>query len=103
MIKKVLISIIVFYFLVLIQSSFLVHFTVFGAVPNIVLILIIIWNLLEKRKNYFGVVNGLIAGFYLDIFSSHFIGFYVLILAGLAILIKLIFKRYVRIPFVDKI
>ena len=103
MVKKVLISIIVFYFLVLIQTSFLVHFTLFGAVPNLVLILIIIWNFLEKRKNYFGVINGLIGGFFLDIFSNHFIGFYVLILVGLAILIKLIFKRYVRIPFIDKI
>ena len=103
MFKKILISIIVFYFLVLIQISFLVHFTIFDAVPNLVLILIIIWNFLEKRKNYFGVINGLIGGFFLDIFSNHFIGFYVLILAGLAIFIKLIFKRYVRIPFVDKI
>ncbi len=97
MVKKILISIIVFYFLVLIQTSFLVHFTVFDAVPNLVLISVIIWNFLEKRKNYFGVINGLIGGFFLDIFSGRFIGFYILILAGLAIFIKLIFKRYVRI------
>ena len=103
MLKKILISIIVFYFLVLIQTSFLVHFTIFDAVPNIVLILIIIWNFLEKRRNYLGITNALIGGFFLDVFSSHFIGFYVLILVGLAIFIKLIFKRYVRIPFVDKI
>lgn len=103
MFRKILISIIVFYFLVLVQSSFLVHFTVFDAVPNVVLILIIIWNFLEKRKNYFGVINALIGGFFLDIFSNRFIGFYVLILMGLAIFIKLVFKRYVRIPFIDKI
>lgn len=100
---KVLISIIVFYFLVLIQTSFLVHFTIFGTVPNIVLILVILWNLLEKRRSYFGLINAIIAGFFLDVFSNHFIGFYVLILVGLAISIKLIFKRYVRIPFIDKI
>ena len=103
MIKKILISIIVFYFLVLIQTSFLVHFTVFDAVPNIVLILVVVWNILEKRKNYLGIINALIGGFFLDIFSNRFIGFYVLILVGLAIFIKLIFKRYVRIPFIDKI
>jgi len=83
--------------LVLIQTSFLVHFTIFNAVPNLVLISVIIWNFLEKRRNYFGVINGLIGGFFLDIFSGRLIGFYVLILAGLAIFIKLIFKRYVRI------
>ncbi len=103
MLKKILISIIVFYFLVLIQTSFLVHFTIFDAVPNIVLILVVAWNLLEKRKNYLGIINALIGGFFLDIFSNRFIGFYVLILVGLAIFIKLIFKRYVRIPFIDKI
>jgi len=102
-IKKILLSIILFYFLVLIQTSFLVHFTIFDAVPNIVLILVLGWNLLEKRKNYLGVTNALIGGFFLDVFSSHFIGFYILILIGLAIFIKLIFKRYVRIPFIDKI
>jgi len=103
MFKKILISIVVFYFLVLIQTSFLVHFTIFNAVPNIILILVVVWNLLEKRKNYFGVINALIGGFFLDIFSNYFIGFYVLILVGSAIFIKLIFKRYVRIPFIDKI
>lgn len=103
MFKKILISIIVFYFLVLIQTSFLVHFTIFDAVPNIVLILVIVWNILEKRKNHLGVINALMGGFFLDIFSNRFIGFYILILVGLAILIKLIFKRYVRIPFIDKI
>lgn len=103
MYKKILISIIVFYLLVLVQTSFLVHFTIFDAVPNIVLILVVAWNLLEKRKNYLGIINALIGGFFLDIFSNHFIGFYVLILVGLAIFIKLIFKRYVQIPFIDKI
>ena len=103
MFKKILISIIVFYFLVLVQTSFLVHFTIFDVVPNIVLILVVVWNILEKRKNHLGVINALMGGFFLDIFSNRFIGFYVLILVGLAIFIKLIFKRYVRIPFIDKI
>jgi len=102
MFKKILISIIVFYFLVLIQTSFLVHFTIFDVIPNIILILIILWNLFEKRKDYFGVVNGFIGGFFLDIFSNHFVGFYILIFVGLAIFIKLIFKKYVRIPFSER-
>ena len=103
MLKKILLSTLLFYFLVLIQTSFLVHFTIFNAVPNIILILVVIWNLLEKRENYLGIINALIGGFFLDVFSSHFIGFYILILMGLAIFIKLIFKKHVRIPFIDKI
>ncbi len=99
---KILISIIVFYFLVLIQTSFLVHFNILGIVPNLVLISVVLWNLFEKSKNYFGLYAAFIGGFFLDIFSSRFIGFYVLILFALAIFIKLIFKRYVRIPFIEK-
>ena len=102
MFKKILISIIVFYFLVLIQTSFLVHFNILGIVPNLVLISVVLWNLFEKSKNYSGLYAALIGGFFLDIFSSRFIGFYVLILFTLAIFIKLIFKRYVRIPFIEK-
>ncbi len=102
MFKKILISIIVFYFLVLIQTSFLVHFNILGIVPNLVLISVVLWNLFEKSKNYFGLYIALIGGFFLDIFSNRLIGFYILILFALAIFLKLVFKRYVRIPFTEK-
>lgn len=102
MFKKILISIIVFYFLVLIQTSFLVHFNILGIVPNLVLISVVLWNLFEKSKNYFGLYAALIGGLFLDIFSNRFIGFYILISFALAIFLKLVFKRYVRIPFIEK-
>jgi rod shape-determining protein MreD len=102
MFKKILISIIVFYFLVLIQTSFWVHFNILGIVPNLVLISVILWNLFEKSKNYFGLYAALIGGLFLDIFSNRFIGFYILISLALAVFLKLVFKRYVRIPFIEK-
>jgi len=102
MFKKILILIIVFYFLVLIQTSFLVHFNILGIVPNLVLISVVFWNLFEKSKNYFGLYAALIGGLFLDIFSNRFIGFYILILFTLAIFLKIVFKRYVRIPFTEK-
>jgi len=102
MFKKILISIIVFYFLVLIQTSFLVHFNILGIVPNLVLISVVLWNLFEKSKNYFGLYVALIGGFFLDIFSNYFIGFYILILFTLVIFLKLVFKKYVRVPFTEK-
>jgi len=102
MIKKILISIVIFYILVLLQASFLVHFSVWGIVPNLILIAIIFWNFFEKKKSYLGLYNALIGGFFLDIFSNKFIGFYILISLTLAIIIKLIFRKHVQIPFSKK-
>ncbi len=87
--KKILISVILLYFLALLQTSFLVHFSISGIVPNLILILIILWNLFEKKGGSLGMYNALIGGFFLDVFSNRPIGFYILILVILAIFIKL--------------
>lgn len=95
--KKILILIIFFYILILFQTSFLIHFPILGLIPNLVLISVILLNLFEKPQNYSGYFSAFIGGFFLDIFSENFIGFYVLISLGLAVFIKLILKRYVRL------
>lgn len=102
MIKKLLILIVILYLLTLLQTGFLAHFLVWGRVLNLVLILIILWNFFENPKNYLGLYTAAIGGFFLDIFSSHFIGYNILILLGISILIKLIFRRYVKIPFLEE-
>jgi len=99
MFKKIIFSLIILYFLALIQTSFLVHFRIMGIVPNLVLFLIVIWNFLEKREDYFGLINAFLGGLFLDIFSGRFIGFNILILLFLAIFLKLVFKKYVQISF----
>ena len=101
MIKKVFIFIILFYFLALIQTSFMIHFKTWNIVPNLILFSVIVWNIFEKADNRFGVYQAVIGGFFLDIFSNRFIGFNILILVILVILIKLFFRRYVRIPFFE--
>lgn len=102
MVKKILIPIVIFYFLVLIQTSFLVHFRILGIIPNLSLILIIFWNLIEKTKSYFGLYNAFLAGFFLDVFSQRPFGFYILILLTLAIFLKFAIRKYVQIPFIEK-
>ena len=102
MIKKLLLFIILFYFLALIQTSFLVHFSVWGLIPNLIFFSVIIWNIFERSKNNFGIYQAVAAGFFLDIFSSKIIGFNIIILIYLAIVIKLFLKSYVRIPFLEK-
>ena len=98
--KRFLLSLFVFYFLTLLETSFLLHFSFFGFIPDFILILVILWNLFENSNKFFswGVFNALIGGFFLDVFSSRFFGFHIILFLVLAILIKKIIGNYVRIP-----
>lgn len=78
------------------------HFSIWGLVPNLVLLLVVVWNILEKSVNKLGLYQAVIAGLYLDIFSNRLIGFNILILLCLAILIKIFLRKYVRIPFFEE-
>lgn len=100
--KKALI-IIFLYFLTVLQTSFLVHFSILGIIPNFVLIAVVIINICENEKNYFGLFAAALGGLFLDIFSSQLMGFNILILLAIAVFIKLFFKKHVRIPFLEKI
>lgn len=102
--RKSLIWILILYILVLLQTSFFVHFNLFGIYPNFIIILVLFLNLIEKQKNIFsfGFLNATIGGFLLDIFSSRPIGFYIIILAAASVFIKIILKNYVRIPFCER-
>lgn len=99
---KVFLSIVVYFIFVIFQTSFLVHFGKFGECLNLILISVIVWNLIESRKNLFGLLNAVIGGFFLDAFSNQIFGFYILILLITAISIKFVLKKYVKIPFVEK-
>lgn len=100
MVKKILAFIIFFYIFALFQTSFLVHLRIFGQIPNLILISIILINFFEKPEDYSGVFAAIIAGFFLDIFSEKSIGFSILILVALSLFIKLILKKYVQIPII---
>ena len=100
---KILFAIIFLYFLTLLQTTFLVHFNISGIVINFVLILIILWNIFEDSKDYSGLFVAIIGGFYLDVFSNVIMGFNILILAIIAVSIKLIFRKHVHFPFIEKV
>ena len=103
MIKKILLIILFFYILTLLQTSFFVHFSINGNVFNIVILAVILINLFFSQEQLLGIFSAFIAGFFLDIFSENFIGFYILILLGLALFIQFVLKKYVRIPFNQRI
>ena len=100
---KVLLSAVVFYFFVLLETSFFVHFGIFNYIPNLILLSVIAWNIFENPKDLSGIFGAIIGGFLLDIFSSHPIGYNVLILVTTAIFIKIIIRKYVQLPFVGKV
>lgn len=103
--KKFLLLILFFYILVLLQTSFLIHFNIlgwWGWSPNLILISVILISFLEKPENNFGFFSAFAGGFFLDIFSESFFGFNILILTATVLFIKFIFKKYVRIPLIER-
>lgn len=95
--KNIFILIIFFYIATLFQTSFFPHFSL-GYLFNLVLISIILINLFEGQEGKLGLLAAFLGGFFLDIFSQIFLGFWVIILLITAVFIKLILRKYVRLP-----
>lgn len=95
--RNIFILIIFFYLTVLLQTSFFPHFPM-GHLLNFVLVLIIIINLFEAQEGKLGLVGAFFGGFFLDIFSEIFLGFWVIILFTIAVFIKFVLRKYVRLP-----
>ena len=89
--KKFLILFLIFYFLVLLQNSFFIHFGIFNKGLNLVLIalfLVIFFSPSEQMP-----WECFLAGFFLDLFSKNLFGVSMLILFLLGILIKQILNN----------
>ena len=102
MTKNLIIPTLFFYFLTLFQTSFMVHFSIRGIVINLILVAIFLINILETPEKNTGIFAAGVAGFFWDIFSEKFISFHILILIFLALLIKVIFSRYVRVKIFER-
>ncbi len=96
--KPILLTILFFYTLALLETSFLGHFNIFGGTPNLLLLATVLINIFEPAKEKSGIIGAATAGFFWDVFSSQTIGFHLLILLGSSLFIKIIFKRYFKIP-----
>jgi rod shape-determining protein MreD len=102
--KKTSVAIIVLCLILLLQTSFLVHFGLFGYVPNLIVVFLIFWNIFDRDKNLIssGLIASIFGGLLLDLFSSRIIGFNVAIMIAMSFFIKVIFKNYVRVPFIER-
>jgi len=102
MLKKILISTAALYILILMQTSFFLHFTVLRLIPNFAFIFLIIFNIIEDPKERTGIYLAAAGGLLLDVFSTNFIGLNIIIMLFISLSIKFIIKRYVGIPFAEK-
>lgn len=89
---RALITILLFYFFAILQNSFLPHFNIFGIVPNIIFIFFFLLVFFSARgRPTFGweeIFYAIVAGFFLDIFSSSYFGASIIILFLTAVLTK---------------
>lgn len=91
--KKNVVLILFFYILALIQTSFLVHFNINGQVPNLILIALVLLIFFEKPEEKLSFFGAVVGGFFLDIFSSVFLGTSIIAL----LLMTFLFKKLVKI------
>jgi len=96
--RNIIILILACYFLVLLQTSFMVYLNISGIVLNLTLIFVALINLFEKQEKNLGLASAFIGGFFLDIFSNGFFGFYISISLIIYFFFKFILRKYVRIP-----
>ncbi len=85
----VIIAISLFYFFALLQSSFFMHFDLFGAVPNLVFIFFFLLVFFEGKARYYQIIFlAIIAGIFLDISSYTYIGPSIVLLLIIGLLLK---------------
>ena len=75
--KRIFILALSFYVLILIQTSFLVHFSIFSGKFResiLILVTIVLINLFESETKFLGIFSGILGGLFLDIFSSFILG-----------------------------
>lgn len=96
--KTALFLIPLFFILTLLQTSFLVHFSLEGFILPLVFLVSFGIAFLESRPSYASVFGAVIGGVFLDALSLRFFGFWTLILVLLSLAITHIMRAYVRFP-----
>ena len=95
--------IILLYFFILLQVSFLAHFSPPGMIPNLIVAAAVLISIFERSESKLSIVSAVWGGFLLDIFSPTPIGFWIFILLGISLFLRVVLSHYVRIPFLQKI
>jgi rod shape-determining protein MreD len=92
---KFLLFFFLFLFLVFFNSSIFYVFP-WGILP--IMLIVIVYNAFEKPNYFFGIMLAFMGGILIDIYSSGYIfGLYSICLSFLAISLKLLINKYVRV------
>lgn len=92
MIKNLLLLALLFYVLILVQTTILLGF------PLVIIAVVFINIFYRKTGSNAGIYSAFLGGLFLDIFSSGILGFWVLILLVPSFCFRLILNKYVRTP-----
>jgi hypothetical protein len=95
--KKIFYSLFLSYFLILLQSSFFPHFEIFAYEINIIIILIFSVLLLKEKLKSFVFFNILFLGFFSDIFSLNFFGFWIVLYLTFFLFFSLFIRKNIRL------
>jgi len=86
---KPVLTILLFYFFALLQTSFFANFGFFGSLPNLVFILFFLLVFFEdKKSSHLILFYAVISGFFLDVFSATYFGYSIIALIIIGILFK---------------
>lgn len=88
-----------FYFLGIVQISFLPFFKFFALQWNFSVIIALLVCVLEESQKLLGIFCAFWAGLFLDLFSgSAFFGLFTVSFLFMAVIIKLVLYKYVKLP-----
>jgi len=91
--SKVVTLFFLFYLLTLLQTSFLIHHTWHNAGICFVLLVFVLLLFDKKRDIKEGLVLAVLAGFFLDVFSSYFFGLFISLFIVLFFVVSYVKKR----------
>ncbi len=86
--KKIFIILFSVFLIILLQNSVFPHFRANGSVPNLLLIFILFWAVLENKNKHYSLLAGFFCGIGADIFSPYFFGVFTFLFLAYVFLIK---------------
>jgi len=94
--KKGFLVMLGFFVLAMLQVSFLPHFPLWGWIPNLVLISLVVLAFFTSPRT--GFEAAFAGGFLLDLYSSLPFGFWIILSLILFFITRHILRNYVRLP-----
>lgn len=94
---KILLTLVFWFLLMIIQTSFLAIYSDF----NLIIFLIIVIVLIEDPENSFGLISSLFGGLLLDLNTTYPFGLFTVGCVLFWLIIKIVFQKFLRIPYVS--